>query len=363
MAGPPPPDPSRALQALSFGLVLPSPIEFVSATYNGTHLQQMIGSDPWFSGVRAVQGGVTVGVVLDDQMQQTMPEGTSQIVIKIRVSVPVGTPPGTHTIQFSGSLGTPQVPLLMVMPIGSVTPATQPRTLTVTAGTCMARPLDGYYPAVVGQVVENSSSTAEDQADPSASEGETSGDDGDAEPPPDPSELEFPEPTPEELEVQWNEVAATEPTTAEEEASPAAAEVAPSEAAPIGGADPEPVADAPVPSEPAQVADVPCEPTCPGSSAECFVRGDVNGDGTVELESPDNDYVRLRDYLKGGEPPDCLDAADVNDDGRISLADAVHLLTWKHRGGPEPACPGPNTCGVDPTLSDELGCADSPSCP
>jgi hypothetical protein len=86
-------------------------------------------------------------------------------------------------------------------------------------------------------------------------------------------------------------------------------------------------------------------------------RGDVNGDGRLDLGDP----MRILGWLfQGTAAIDCEDAADVNDDGRIDLSDAVYLLGYLFLGGPPPAPPFPD-CGVDPT-SDALGCRRV-SCP
>ncbi|MCI0650559.1 MAG: dockerin type I domain-containing protein [Planctomycetes bacterium] len=322
----------------------------------------MIGSDPWFSGVRAVQGGVTVGIVLDDALQQSMPAGTSQIVIKITVRVPQGTAPATFGIQFSGTLGTPDVPLEMVMPIGSVVPVTQPASLRVIQGTCMIAPIDGYFPAAVGQVLEEEVPGAEPAAEPAPAPATT--DENENEPPPDPSELDFPEPTEEELEVTWKYQAEQDSTGLPSEALAAdhSDEVATGSSAEIPQT---PASDDAAAESAEQQSDTPpCTPDCPGSDIPCFLRGDVNGNGAVEFDSADSDEVHLRNYLyKGGTAPPCMDAADVNDDGAVSHFDLMMLLAWHLGRRREPACPGPTTCGVDPTPDDGIECAGPAPCP
>ncbi len=357
---PPPPDPSRALYALSFGLELPAPLEFVSATFNGTHLQQMIGGDPWFSGVQAVTGGVTVGILLDDTLDAVMPEGISQIVIKIKVKVPQNTPSQTLTIRFRDNLGTPPVRLELVMPIGSVIPATQDRTVSVVHGVCaLMAPMQGFYAAAVGQLAEESPESEEGEEVVAADADDMAGESADAEfNVPDPSELEFPEPTEDELAVRWIEEldAAAQEETGEAPQPPDSSTVL------------DPGSDPPVPaahelpdatSAPPPIDD--CAPSPPASAEACFLRGDANGDGVVELESADNDLDWIRGYVVSGtHVPPCMDGADVNDDGVISIPDIVYLVRWRYQNGPPPPCPGPTEQGIDPTPSDSLGCSELP---
>ncbi|MEM7165061.1 MAG: putative Ig domain-containing protein [Planctomycetota bacterium] len=83
-----------------------------------------------------------------------------------------------------------------------------------------------------------------------------------------------------------------------------------------------------------------------------FVRGDVNADGSQNLQ----DAVVLLNYLfvPGATVPPCLDACDMNDDGALNLIDPINQLFALFQSGPPPASPYPN-CGTDPT-PDMLGC-------
>ncbi len=89
-----------------------------------------------------------------------------------------------------------------------------------------------------------------------------------------------------------------------------------------------------------------------------FMRGEVNGDGTVDI----GDAIFILTYLfAAGTAPSCLDAADTNDDGTIDLADGIaylgHLFA---QAGP---LPDPfESCGTDPTV-DQLDCVAFPLCP
>ena len=73
-------------------------------------------------------------------------------------------------------------------------------------------------------------------------------------------------------------------------------------------------------------------------SAGSFVRGDANGDGTLNIA----DVLHILDGLFGTGALDCLDAADVNDDGKLDVADPVYLLDFMFGRGPEPPAPFPD---------------------
>jgi hypothetical protein len=85
-----------------------------------------------------------------------------------------------------------------------------------------------------------------------------------------------------------------------------------------------------------------------------FNRGDVNGDGRVNI----TDHNNLCRYLFGGSAPTpaCFDAADINDDSRIDITDCSALGSFLYGGGGSPpAYPffgtGLNAgCGPDPTF-------------
>ena len=69
-----------------------------------------------------------------------------------------------------------------------------------------------------------------------------------------------------------------------------------------------------------------------------FLRGDANGDGTLDL----SDAIHLLAYSFRGEGAlRCLDAADANDDGRIDLGDPIFLIRWIFGGGSAPPPPYP----------------------
>ena len=90
-----------------------------------------------------------------------------------------------------------------------------------------------------------------------------------------------------------------------------------------------------------------------------FVRGDMDGDGAVEVEDALGTLAALFGALaNGGEVLGCEDAADSNDDGRINISDAIVVLRHLFQGGELPN-PGPLASGPDPTC-DALTCNESP---
>lgn len=65
-----------------------------------------------------------------------------------------------------------------------------------------------------------------------------------------------------------------------------------------------------------------------------FIRGDANGNGTVDL----GDIAYLVNYLyKNGPAPQPLLAGDANSDGVVNLGDVVYLITYLYKGGPPPS--------------------------
>jgi hypothetical protein len=88
-----------------------------------------------------------------------------------------------------------------------------------------------------------------------------------------------------------------------------------------------------------------------GGLAPSFIRGEADGVPGVSL----SDAIAILLYLFRAGELSCLDAADVDDDGRITLTDPVRLLLHLFAGGPPPAPPYPKA-GLDPT-EDGLDCA------
>jgi cytoskeletal protein CcmA (bactofilin family) len=81
-----------------------------------------------------------------------------------------------------------------------------------------------------------------------------------------------------------------------------------------------------------------------------FIRGDANSDGKINIA----DVVAISRYIHRASSINCLDAADVNDDGKVTNYDYRYLLNYLFRRGPLPKNPFPKK-GVDPT-PDSLAC-------
>ena len=89
--------------------------------------------------------------------------------------------------------------------------------------------------------------------------------------------------------------------------------------------------------------------------SEPFLRGDPDQDGRVTL----NDAIFITNFLfNAGESPYCIDSADVNDDGSIDLSDAIYLLLHLFQGRTAPPEPYP-AAGVDPTVDNLPACGET----
>lgn len=83
---------------------------------------------------------------------------------------------------------------------------------------------------------------------------------------------------------------------------------------------------------------------------ELFARGDANGDSQLDLA----DVGYILSYLFGGDSvPECPDAMDTDDDGSVSLTDALRVVLFLLSSEEPPSAPFP-VSGVDPT-PDRLG--------
>lgn len=94
-------------------------------------------------------------------------------------------------------------------------------------------------------------------------------------------------------------------------------------------------------------------PVTPG-----FIRGDVNGDSSVDIA----DVIILLGFLFNGlNPPGCIDACDGSDDGLVNLADAIVFLGYLFAQGSSQLPPPGLDCGADPT-DDPLDCLNAGGC-
>jgi len=75
-----------------------------------------------------------------------------------------------------------------------------------------------------------------------------------------------------------------------------------------------------------------------------FVRGDANGDGTIDIADP----IEILGYLFGGGVVGSTSACDSNDSGAVDIADPIYILSYLFSVGLPPAAPFPEP-GPDPT--------------
>jgi len=78
---------------------------------------------------------------------------------------------------------------------------------------------------------------------------------------------------------------------------------------------------------------------CGGGCLAPFIRGDANGDLSLDI----SDAIRILSYLfAAGIAPNPVESADIDAGGAIDIADAVQLLGYLFASGPAPAAPFPN---------------------
>jgi membrane-associated phospholipid phosphatase len=82
-----------------------------------------------------------------------------------------------------------------------------------------------------------------------------------------------------------------------------------------------------------------------------FIRGDANASGDINISDP---IWILNSLFSGGPLSPCFDAADVNDDDRVNITDALYGIAHQFLGGAAPPAPFP-FCGTD-LESDPLAC-------
>ncbi len=99
--------------------------------------------------------------------------------------------------------------------------------------------------------------------------------------------------------------------------------------------------------------------TVPVGADEYFRRGDSNASGAVRV-SDAVDVLRAL-FLDTPAAIACRDAADADDDGAITIGDALRILSFVFVGGTPPAAPFPE-CGKEESEHDALGCDSFPPC-
>ena len=89
-----------------------------------------------------------------------------------------------------------------------------------------------------------------------------------------------------------------------------------------------------------------------------MVRGDANGDGSINVGDP---IATLLVLFGGAGASACPAAHDVNDDESVNVADIIFGLNYVFAGGATPPAPFPS-CGIDPTPG-LLTCDSFGACP
>lgn len=92
-------------------------------------------------------------------------------------------------------------------------------------------------------------------------------------------------------------------------------------------------------------------------STQPFSRGDVNGDGALNIT--DVGVLAQNIFLSRLKFFDCEDMLDANDDGNTDTSDAVALISWIILGSANLPGPFVGECGLDPVDDDGLACVES----
>jgi len=72
-----------------------------------------------------------------------------------------------------------------------------------------------------------------------------------------------------------------------------------------------------------------------GGGGGGFTRGDANNDGVINL----GDAIYILNYLfKHGPDPIPMEAGDANCDGKVDMGDAIYILNYLFKHGPPPGC-------------------------
>ncbi len=88
-----------------------------------------------------------------------------------------------------------------------------------------------------------------------------------------------------------------------------------------------------------------------------FLRMDADGDGQIEIS---NARRTLEHLFLDAPPPDCPDAADADDDGRLDPTGAIFTILSRFAGGGSPPFPR-GCCGLDPTADPFPECRYDPA--
>ena len=75
----------------------------------------------------------------------------------------------------------------------------------------------------------------------------------------------------------------------------------------------------------------------PVHASPAFTRGDANDDGVITVA--DAIFVSRYLYAQGPAPVPQVESGDARCDGRVNILDAVFLINHVLRGGPAPKCP------------------------
>jgi hypothetical protein len=78
------------------------------------------------------------------------------------------------------------------------------------------------------------------------------------------------------------------------------------------------------------------ESVTPGGPAASSIRGDANNDGEITLA--DAIHVTMYLYAHGPTPQPALDSGDANCDSKVDPLDIIYLVNYTLRGGPKPKC-------------------------
>jgi len=96
----------------------------------------------------------------------------------------------------------------------------------------------------------------------------------------------------------------------------------------------------------------------PGEPLARFIRGECNGDGSVDIADP---ICALNWLFRGESTPGCIAALNANGDVSVDVSDPLRLLTFMFQGSTPPPPPYPN-CGPGSLEVDtQLGCITPPA--